>query len=65
MLQLSKKGGGMMETILALIIGFVAGYWFVKKQVKQAHYEEINNIRAHYEVKLLHKTMEERARDNG
>jgi len=55
----------MMEIVIALIIGFIAGYWFTKRQVKQAHYEEINNIRAHYEVKLLHKTMEERARDNG
>ena len=55
----------MMEIIIALIIGFIAGYWFTKRQVKQSHYEEINNIRAHYEVKLLHKTMEERARDNG
>ena len=65
MLQLNYEGGSMMETIIALIIGFVAGYWFVKKQLKQAHYEEINNIRAHYEVKLLKKTMEDRVRDNG
>ena len=54
-----------MEIVIALIIGFIAGYWFIKRQVKQAHYEEINNIRAHYEVKLLKKTMEERVRDHG
>ena len=65
MLQLNYEGGSMMETIIALIIGFIAGYWFTKRQLKQVHYEEINNIRAHYEVKLLKKTMEDRVRDNG
>ena len=54
-----------METIIALIIGFIAGYWFTKRQLKEAHYEDTINIRAHYEVKLLNKTMEERVRDNG
>ena len=53
----------MIEIIISLIIGFIAGYWFTKRQLKQTHYEEINNIRAHYEVKLLKKTMEERAQD--
>lgn len=55
----------MMEIIIAFIIGLVVGYLFIKKRFKQAHYEEINNIRAHYEVKLLKKTMEERIRDHG
>ena len=54
-----------MEIIISFIIGFLMGYLFIKKRFKQVHYEEINNIRAHYEVKLLKKTMEERIRDHG
>ena len=55
----------MMEIIISFIIGLVVGYLFVKKKFKQTHYEEINNIRAHYEVKLKKKTLEEKLREHG
>ena len=55
----------MIEVIITLIIGLTAGYFLARYRFNQAHCEEINNIRAHYEVKLLKKTMEDRVRDHG
>jgi len=55
----------MIEIIISLILGLIGGYFFTRYKFKEAHHEEINNIRAHYEVKLLKKTMEERVRDHG
>ena len=55
----------MIEVIITLIIGLTAGYFLARYRFNSAHYEEINNIRAHYEVKLLKKTMEDRVRDHG
>ena len=53
------------SVIISLILGLIGGYFFTRYKFKEAHHEEINNIRAHYEVKLLKKTMEERVRDHG
>jgi|TARA_R110000744_G_C18908909_1_gene510279 hypothetical protein len=55
----------MLEVIITLSIGLTAGYFLARYKFSSAHYEEINNIRAHYEVKLLKKTMEDRVRDHG
>ena len=41
------------------------GYFLARYRFSSAHYEEINNIRSHYEVKLKKKTLEERLREHG
>tara|TARA_R100001377_G_scaffold60219_1_gene36457 strand:+ start:616 stop:789 length:174 start_codon:yes stop_codon:yes gene_type:complete len=53
------------SVIISLILGLIGGYFCTKYRFTRAHYEELNNIRAHYEVKLLKKTMEDRVREHG
>jgi hypothetical protein len=55
----------MIEIIITLIIGLTGGYFLARYRFSSAHYEEINNIRSHYEVKLKKKTLEEKLREHG
>tara|TARA_R100001369_G_scaffold81271_1_gene112217 strand:- start:264 stop:431 length:168 start_codon:yes stop_codon:yes gene_type:complete len=55
----------MIEIIITFVVGLIGGYFLTRYKFNNAHYEEINNIRAHYEVKLLKKNMEDRVREHG